>query len=147
MASAAAARFVGRTQIRAYRTTLPRLLATPTPNPLPSSTSTSHAPRVPAPVSPSLAHTIPKHVSSFPDSYTGPTHLTSAPPKKGYGEDMKGWKGKDYSKGPSALDKAMEFFFFTECVPFPSFLALNPRQTVGDGAPSLCCRPRGGNFY
>jgi hypothetical protein len=58
----------------------------------------------------------PPAASHYPDSYTGPTHLVGQLPKAGYGEVGKGWTGKDYSKGPSALDKAAELFFFTECV-------------------------------
>lgn len=68
------------------------------------------------PLNPAEAHIQPRVAAHYPDSYTGPTHLVSQPPKAGYGELGKGWTGKDYSKGPSALDKAAQLFFFTEYV-------------------------------
>lgn len=87
---------------RAYHSSRPALASLPPRNP----------PTLPVPRA--EAHIQPRAATHYPDSYTGPTHLVSAPPKAGYGDVGKGWTGKDYSKGPSALDKAAELFFFTE---------------------------------
>ncbi|TYJ53191.1 NADH dehydrogenase [ubiquinone] iron-sulfur protein 8, mitochondrial [Cryptococcus floricola] len=57
-----------------------------------------------------------------PSNYTGPTHVPAGPPKSpnpietGTADAVSASPYPDYSKGPSALDKASQLLFLTEIV-------------------------------